>query len=181
MKKEINRCILFDWGDTLMRDFPEFNGPMFTWPRVEVLPDACEITARLHTSWIVGLATKAAVSEESDIRMALERVGLNSYLDKIYCFRKIGHKKPSPDFFKYILEDLGMTSGQVIMVGDNFQTDVLGANNNGIRAVWFNEKSKEVKKGQMYRTIHDLKSLPEILKAFPIRTVDPEKTHLNPA
>ena len=36
MKREPS-CILFDWGDTLMRVFPEFEGPMFTWPRVEVV------------------------------------------------------------------------------------------------------------------------------------------------
>jgi len=30
------RCALFDWGDTLMRDFPEFRGAMVTWPRIEV-------------------------------------------------------------------------------------------------------------------------------------------------
>ncbi|MDF1543365.1 MAG: hypothetical protein P1P71_09650 [Anaerosomatales bacterium] len=28
-------CVLFDWGDMLMIDYPEYSGPMRTWPHVE--------------------------------------------------------------------------------------------------------------------------------------------------
>ena len=39
------RCILLDWGDTVMRVFPENAGPMFTWPRVEELDGIKEVLA----------------------------------------------------------------------------------------------------------------------------------------
>jgi putative hydrolase of the HAD superfamily len=38
-----NRCLLFDWGDTLMRVFPEYVGPMAAWPKVEAMPHAEEM------------------------------------------------------------------------------------------------------------------------------------------
>ena len=41
-----SRCVLFDWGDTLMRDFPEFSGPMASWSHVEALPNVKEVLER---------------------------------------------------------------------------------------------------------------------------------------
>jgi len=32
------RIILFDWGDTLMKDFGSY-GPMYSWPKVFVYED----------------------------------------------------------------------------------------------------------------------------------------------
>jgi len=161
-----NRCILFDWGDTLMRVFPGFAGPMFKWPHVEAVSFAEEVLPLLHKQWIIAMATNAIASKETDIRAALLRVNLSDYIDKVYCFQMIGHRKPAPVFFKFILNDLKVDYSDVFMVGDNFQEDVLGANRCGIRAVWFNEHSDDIHTGEMHRTIHTLKSLPEILHDF---------------
>ncbi len=159
-------CLLFDWGGTLMREFSEYDGPMVTWPRVEAMPHAAEALAALHGRWRLALATNAAASGEAQIRAALERVDLARYLDKIYCYRVIGHKKPSAEFFGFILNDLGIQPQSAVMVGDDFEADVLGANRAGIRAVWLNQKSDEARMGEMYRTIHDLGELPEALGRF---------------
>ena len=97
--------------------------------------------AALHPDWTLALATNADDSDEADIRAALQRVNLDRCLDKVYCFKKIGYKKPSLEFFQYILDDLKLTPQSVCMVGDNYEADVLGANACGIRAVWFNEHS----------------------------------------
>ena len=160
-------CLLFDWGGTLMRDFPQFDGPMFTWPRVEAIPHVAEVLAALRPSWVLALATTAEASDETDIRRALARVGLDALLDKIYCYRRIGYKKPSPEFFAYILNDLGMGPERVVMVGDDFEMDVLGANRCGISAIWFNERAPQERRiGKMYRTINDFAALPGELEAL---------------
>jgi len=161
-----SRCILFDWGDTLMRDFPEFSGPMIGWPRVEPVEHAPDVLADLHKTWTLALGTNAVDSNEEEIRAALARAELNRFLDRVYCFRKIGYKKPSAEFFGYILNDLGLDRSSLFMVGDDFDSDVIGAIRCGIRAVWYNEQSTEVRKAEMYQTIHDLRSLPEALNAF---------------
>jgi putative hydrolase of the HAD superfamily len=160
------KCILFDWGNTLMRDFPEFNGPMIRWPRVETVEHVPDVLEYLHRTWMLALATNAADSSEEEIWAALARVDLNRFLDKVYCSSRIGHKKPSPEFFRYILNDLGLDRSSVFMVGDDFDSDVIGANRCGIRAVWYNKQSTEVRKAEMCQTIHDFTSLPEALIAF---------------
>ena len=136
-----NRAILFDWGDTLMKVFPEYSGPMKDWPRVEAVPGAAEMLERLHPDWTLCLATNAADSDEADIRAALRRVDLERHLDKVYCFKNIGYKKPAREFFEYILRDLSLPPEQVIMVGDNYVADVLGARQAGLRTVWVNRTS----------------------------------------
>jgi putative hydrolase of the HAD superfamily len=166
MREHPKGCILFDWGDTLMRDFKEFNGPMKDWPFLEAIPGAAEILAVLRSDWILAIATNAGVSDEADIWAALQRVNLDQLLDKVYCFKKIGHKKPSFEFYQYILDDLKLTPQSILMVGDNYDADVLGANACGIRAIWFNEHSLEVREDDLHRTIHELGRLPVSLEGF---------------
>jgi putative hydrolase of the HAD superfamily len=164
--KSVTRCLLFDWGDTLMRVFPEFDGPMAAWPRVEAMPHAGQVLTELHFRYVLAVATNAADSEEAEIRAALEQVDLDKLLDKVYCYRKIGYKKPSKEFFEYILSELEIEQSQAIMVGDDFEADVLGANNCGIRAIWYNPRTDERHEGAMLQTIHDLRSLPQVLDSF---------------
>ena len=153
-----------------MRDFPEFSGPMAAWPHVEALPNVKEVLRELRPQWTLALATNSIDSDEGEIWEALNRVELRSFLDKVFCFQTIGHSKPSPDFFDYIVKDLGMDRRRLVMVGDGFEKDVLGANQSGIRGIWFNESSVEVKLGKMHKTIFDFRSLPYILASFDIES-----------
>jgi putative hydrolase of the HAD superfamily len=139
---------------------------MINWPRVEVVKDVPEVLAELRKAWKLCLATNASDSYEKEIWAALRRVGLSQFLDRVYCSRRIGHRKPSPDFFEYILNDLGVHRSRVIMVGDDFESDVLGAVQCGIRAIWFNEHSQKSRIGKMFGTIHNFKSLQLAINAF---------------
>ena len=163
MEREIKGCILFDWGDTLMRGFPEFSGPMKNWPRVEAIPGAAETLSVLHADWLLALATNATDSDEAEIRAALRRVDLDRWLDKIYCYKKIGFRKPSSEFYNFILEDLGLSSDQAIMVGDDYEADVIGAARCGLRAVWLNGLSLEEHENDQCCTVHDLSTIPGVL------------------
>jgi len=158
------RCLLFDGGDTLMRDFPSYTGPMKDWPSVEAMPGALETLTALHATWTLATATNADISTEDDIWAALRRVGLDQVMDKIYCPKNVGYRKPSPKFFQHILSDLRLNPDQVLMVGDSFEIDVLGANRSGIDAIWFNWKTTEIRENERHRTIHELRELPELLK-----------------
>jgi putative hydrolase of the HAD superfamily len=154
------RWLLFDWGDTLMRDDPSAEGPMVTWTHVEIVQGAVEVLTTLKPEWGLALATNAVASEEDQIRAALRRVGLDALIERIYCFRGVGYKKPAPEFFAFVLNDLGATVDQVVMVGDSFDIDVVGANNMGIQAIWLNERSDEIRVGALHRTILNLIDLP---------------------
>ncbi len=132
------RCVLFDWGNTLMVDFHEYSGPMSSWPRVEAIPHARETLTRLRASgWMIALATNAADSDEPEIRAALARVALDELVDRVYCSRGVGHAKPSPEFFAHIISDTGLPASRIVMVGDSPTNDVAGARGAGMPAVLY--------------------------------------------
>ena len=160
------RCLLLDWGDTVMRVFREYEGPMFAWPRVEAIEGITEALAALRPVWTIALATNAADSEEREIWSALARAGLDQLIDRVYCFRGVGHRKSAPEYFEQVLADLEIESNRVVMVGDDFEADIVSANRSGIRAIWFHEDGTEDKTSAMHRTIHGLPELPEALEVL---------------
>lgn len=160
------KCILFDWGDTVMRDFPRYHGPMRLWPQVEAIPGVRDALDTIGRDRIIALASNAADSSESDIRQALARVGLDQFVNNIYCFSAIGSMKPSAGFFKYILSNLHLKPHNILMVGDDFEKDILGANRSGIFGIWFNERTDETRSGTLYRTIHTMSELPSLVMDY---------------
>ncbi len=164
-KSRLGRCLLFDWGDTLMCVL-EYSGPMARWPRVQAVPHVVEVLTELHPQWQTALATNAVDSDPAEIRAALDRVGLDALLDRVYAFRAVGHRKPSRKFYEHIADDLHLDGARLVMVGDDFEADVLGANQAGLYAIWFNERSREELTGRLYRTIHDFRQLPAALDAL---------------
>jgi len=157
-------AILFDWGDTVMKDDPAQTASMVDWPKVEIISGVDKLLESIHTDGrVLALATGAAVSNEPQIRGALKRVGLDQYFDKIYCFSNTGQRKPSEAFYRYILDDLKVQAAQALMIGDSFEKDVLAANKVGIAGVWFNPSTPETRDGTAFVTAH---SMAELLARF---------------
>ena len=67
---------LFDWGDTLMVDFPGVAGKMCDWEVLEVVAGAEQTLAHLSQAGPLYIAINAAESNEAEIENAFERVGL---------------------------------------------------------------------------------------------------------
>lgn len=65
-----------------------------------------------------------------------------NYFDNIILSDTVGVNKPHPDIFAYALNKAGTDKSKVIMIGDNLQTDILGAYNSGIDQIWFNPEGK---------------------------------------
>jgi len=164
----MNAWVLFDWGDTLMRDFPGSRGKMKAWPRVEAVAGARKALHQLHGQVGLALATQAEDSDERDIREALARVDLASFIKRIYCSRGLGLPKASPDFYRQILADLRVPPDRVVMVGNDFHEDVEIPRSVGLRAIWFNERTSEERTGEHMATLHHLDHLQGLLMAWGI-------------
>ena len=58
--------ILFDWGDTVMKDDPTQAAPMVDWPQVEMIAGVDALLETIHGNGrAIALATGAAVSNET--------------------------------------------------------------------------------------------------------------------
>ncbi len=65
------------------------------------------------------------------------------YFDQIVISGDFGRGKPDPSIFEHALSLMNLSKEEVIMVGDNLMTDVLGANRAGIKTVWVNRHNKD--------------------------------------
>ncbi len=134
---------LFDWGDTLMVDFPGVSGKMCDWDIVEAVSGAKEALEALSKHSQVYIATGAADSTELEIKRAFDRVGLSQFISGYFCKANLGMSKGTPEFLNAILDKLKITSLNVAMVGDNFEKDIKPAISVGIQPYWFTEKDIE--------------------------------------
>lgn len=134
--------LVFDWGNTVMVDLPQYHGKMKDWPSVLVM-DGAEITlSELSKDFNIVLATNAEDSNNSDIKEALVRVNLQNYFTHIFSYSELNVKKPELAFFNKIQENLGFKPAEIIMIGDNYQQDILGAKQAGWRTIWFNTQKR---------------------------------------
>ena len=132
---------LFDWGDTLMVDFPGVTGKMCDWEIVEAVTGAKETLEELSKQSKIYIATGAADSTELEIQQAFERVGLSQYITGYFCKTNLGLSKGSPAFLESILDKLKISSSSVAMVGDSLVKDIKPALATGIQPFWFTDKS----------------------------------------
>jgi putative hydrolase of the HAD superfamily len=157
------QAYLFDWGDTLMRDDKRYKGSMCTWPEVFAVEGAVETLRALSIRARCCLATNARDSSEKDIRRALARVGLDRYIETVFCFQRLGVAKPDPVFFEKVGEQLGLPPQAIAMVGDSYDTDIVGALQAGLQAFWYNPQNAGAVADGNVVTIH---ALQELIEAF---------------
>ena len=152
---------LFDWGNTIMKDYDGKPGPMSAWDKVEMMPFADTMLKELSQKADCFLATNAKESGKDEIIKALKRVGLDIYFKNVFCFRELGVTKPSNAYFELIVAMLGTDKESIVMVGDSIETDILGAQEYGIDAVLYDPENA-------YPDYHGLKitNLPELLYIF---------------
>ncbi|WP_196885286.1 YjjG family noncanonical pyrimidine nucleotidase [Aureivirga sp. CE67] len=86
---------------------------------------------------------------------------LESYFDVIVTSECVGVNKPNPEIFKFALEKAGAEVENSMMIGDNLQTDILGAKNVGMQTIFCNFNRDTTEKG--ITQIHELKDLFSIL------------------
>jgi putative hydrolase of the HAD superfamily len=165
-KTLLHPTVLFDWGDTVMRDHPEITIPMLEWETIELIEGIAEVLDYLHSSGRrIVLATSAAISDEGQIRGALARGGLDKYFSRIYCFKNTNLPK-GEEFYRHILNDRGISASDALMVGDGFEKDVEMPNKVGMFAVWFNPRSDERCQSDAHVTVHSMKELEEFFTSF---------------
>lgn len=149
-----------------MRVYPKVRGPMASWPHVAAVPGAAASLASLSAHYHLAVATNAADSDEVQIRAALKRGGLDTWIEQVFCAYNLGFQKPQAEYFQAIIKHLNSQPNHMVMIGDSFSSDVQGAVQAGLSAIWFNPLSKEQRQGAVYCTVHALSEIEGVLQSW---------------
>jgi putative hydrolase of the HAD superfamily len=96
---------------------------------------ALALLQRLKPVVKVGIVTNNRLAEQQEKLRFLQMTGL---VDTLVTSEEVGVPKPDPAIYQVALARLGANPAETVMVGDNWQADVLGALAVGIRPVWLN-------------------------------------------
>ncbi len=91
----------------------------------------------------------------------IKNSNLEPYFEQIITSEDIGVKKPDPAIFDFALKKANATKKESVMIGDNWEADVMGALQFGMKAIYFNPENKIV--GE---SITSISSLLELKKLF---------------
>ena len=72
---------------------------------------------------------------ERDMNAALTKLGLASKLDVVVTSQDAGFAKPQPEIFRYAMQQAKVQPAEAVYVGDQYQVDVIGSNNAGMRGI----------------------------------------------
>ncbi|WP_452222893.1 YjjG family noncanonical pyrimidine nucleotidase [Lacinutrix chionoecetis] len=68
----------------------------------------------------------------------LKKSNIAHYFETVTSSEAVGVKKPNPKVFHHAVEQANITIENGIMIGDNYEADILGALNIGLDAICFN-------------------------------------------
>jgi putative hydrolase of the HAD superfamily len=128
-----------------------------TSSKTHVLPYTFEILNYLKPHYGMHIITNGF--NESQARK-LESSGLAPYFDLVVTSETTGHKKPDPRIFQYAMQKIGITQQEVVMIGDNPDSDMLGAKNAQIDHIFFNPYGKSIS----FEPTHTIQALVELEK-----------------
>lgn len=74
----------------------------------------------------------------------LRSAGVDHLVRKIVLSEDCGVTKPLPGIFEYALRECGASAAATVMIGDNYDADIVGAHNAGWRTVFFNLKGTKL-------------------------------------
>lgn len=68
----------------------------------------------------------------------IKKCNVENYIDELVTSEEVGFTKPEPEIFHAALKRVNCSPDEVIMVGDSWERDVIGAANVGIKNIWIN-------------------------------------------
>ncbi len=93
----------------------------------------------------------------------MQSAGLAKYFTHIILSEDIGVNKPNPELFIHAMQVAGATTENCIMVGDLFDTDIVGASGVGMEQIFYNRKGLETLPFEPTYKVTNLLQIKEIL------------------
>ncbi len=108
-----------------------------TTQNIQLMDGAIDLLHYLSKKYKIHVITDGFL-EVQIIKMQVSKI--NSFINEVIAAEDIGVLKPDKRLFEHALKQAGSTKENSIVVGDDYENDILGAKNAGIDQIFFNRK-----------------------------------------
>ncbi len=122
----------------------------------KLMPGAVELLEYLRPKYRLFILSNGFKELQSH---KMRTAGISNYFDALILSEDIGVNKPNRELYDYALKKTGSTLNESIMIGDMFDTDIIGAANAGMNQIYYNHKEKS---GHSFTPTHEVKHLLQI-------------------
>lgn len=113
---------------------------------------ALELLEYLSGKYQIYIASNGPFDQQVQ-RMKL--AGMDNYLSGYFVSEKIGHSKPTKEFFDVCYKETHVADlSEIMMIGDSLSADIKGADNYGIKTCWFDKELKGTENSADYTVKH---------------------------
>jgi FMN phosphatase YigB (HAD superfamily) len=123
------KAIMFDFGHTTLPENSVLDPTMTDCPP-DLMPGVREALSAISLPMGIWANTRETTSVH--IREWLRRAGLDRYIRWIVTSSDVGYRKPQAEFFIAALAECNLKASDVLFVGINSNTDIIGAQSLGI-------------------------------------------------
>ena len=121
-----------------------------------LMPGAMEIIEYLRPKYNMYILSNGFKELQS---RKMRTAGIDGYFDALILSEDIGVNKPNRELYEYALAKTGSKLSESLMIGDMFDTDIVGAANIGMEQMYYNPKEK---KGHAFTPTYEVTHLLQI-------------------
>jgi HAD superfamily hydrolase (TIGR01662 family) len=138
VEAELDRRLLAELGvpahDAAQQTYAREIESWFSRPGVmRPYPEVVGVLTRLRA---LGYRLGVVSNWSWNLRDRVVQVGLADFFELVWASAYAGCNKPHPRIFRQALEQMALSPGRVLYVGDSYRHDVVGARNAGLDAAW---------------------------------------------
>jgi HAD superfamily hydrolase (TIGR01662 family) len=119
----------------------------------------------------IGIVSNAG--DDADVQQLARRFEIHPYFDFILTSAACSYRKPHPRIFELALSNWYCPPNEAVMVGDNLDADIRGAQNAGLYGIWISRradpKTKDQERVQPDATLSSLLELPALLDRLQVQ------------
>ena len=100
---------------------------------IRLYPKVLEVLGYLSQEYILAIVSHA---QQSVSQKEMEELGIKKFFSYLFFTSEVGYRKRSPKFYKRCLKTVKRNPADCIVIGDNYNQDVLIPQQLGMKAIW---------------------------------------------
>ena len=125
-----------------------------------IVPGADALLEHLSHRYLVGALSNGSIGIQA---RKLRSGGIDNYIKIMVLSDEVGITKPLPGIFECAMQRCACAPEEIVMIGDNYDADILGAHRMGWRTIFFNRKGVQVEENVATATVSSLNEIIDLL------------------